>query len=108
MRALRIVGLAGASFALIWLAPLAAGVLGATFFVTGVAIGILGLGLIAARAMETIAEPTARPMGRLERCRLCHARRLPLAGLWVCPVCDFADPEELRIDPRHRGGTATR
>ena len=97
MRALRIVGLAGASFTLIWLAPLAAGVLGATFFVTGVAIGILGLGLIAARAMETIAEPTARPMGRLA-----------LAGLWVCPVCDFADPEELRIDPRHRGGTATR
>ncbi|HSG77936.1 MAG TPA: hypothetical protein VLD62_00020 [Acidimicrobiia bacterium] len=106
MRLLRVMVLAGTSLALMWLAPIAAGVVGATLFVSGFGVALVTVGVAASWAFEAVSDPTARPMGRAERCRLCHARRLRLGNLWLCPVCDFADPEELGIDPRRRGGTA--
>jgi hypothetical protein len=104
----RVMVLAGAAAAALWMAPLAGGLAGLGILGAGFAVGIVLVGLLLADLVEAIVEPTARPLGRQDRCRLCHARRLDVGGAWLCPRCDYADPSELDPEARHRGEPSAR
>ncbi len=91
----RVIALAGAAGAAVVMAPAFGGLAAVGLLWTGLAASIITVGLLIARCLEAVIEPTARPMGRRDRCRLCRSGRLVLGGIWVCPHCDFADPVEV-------------
>lgn len=90
----RVMVLAGAASAVLWVAPAIGGLVAVGLLGAGMVGVVIAIGLLMARGLDAVIEPTARPIGRPDRCRLCRDGRLIIGGVWVCPHCDFADPVE--------------